>query len=338
MNAVKKLTPALCALLAISFVPMASADIEFDCHYDVSPLNYGANPTIFSRFRVTSPELGDFFKATSVTLTNTATHSGTTVGPMTMTANKTLPPQGPVWIVNNTFAWPPYSAVWSMSGRAEWTNIACFGSNCIPLVEQDLCTIQETVHAPSGGGGGGGGGGSCAIIDPVTSALSIDGEVQTLPDAGPNAPLTATRTATDGRRIVSDEVGVRSDGAYPVQDGARANSGKGAPALYVRHQATHANNGRYAPTPRVRLLTQRLANSGGLHGLQGFAIVELGASGRVVRVQATSGSGGAAPDVIRHAIASGVRSELRMRGVTITQLISRIECPVRPCAQSEQHS
>lgn len=80
-------------------------------------------------------------------------------------------------------------------------------------------------------------------------------------------------------------------------------------ALLIQHQLAHPQNARYAPQPTVTYAPQRL-NSPKWHGERGFAIVNVGESGRVVGVALVSSkhSGDVA---MQSAISGGITSQFQ---------------------------
>lgn len=279
---------ALFMLVLLGTSTGSRSDVFFDCIYGPTPLEYGANPTIYSEFELSNPQLGNLFYAVSVSIANTATSGGDTVGPVLIQRNKPAPPPG-VWKVQNVFAFPPYSATWNVTGVATWINVICVGGSCFHDPQSDFCAAQALISSPGGGGGG------CYVTSPVTSSLPLSGRPQRSPTQVRNAPLTAQRLAEDGRSVVADEISVRWD--------------VGVPTLQIRHQAAHPDNENYAPAPVVRLLPQRVQWTNARDGQRGFAIAEIGQTGAVTKVRAISASGPAASPGIEAAIAQGIQTK-----------------------------
>jgi hypothetical protein len=125
--------------------------------------------------------------------------------------------------------------------------------------------------------------------------MTLAGAVQTHTTFS-TSPLTAQRSAEDGRNVVADEFSV------VYQDGA--------PALLVRHQAVHPANSNYTPTPQTWFTPQQVT-APELQGARGFAVVTVGQSGRVLATRAVSASGEINDSGLLSAIATGVGSEFR---------------------------
>lgn len=279
----------LLGLILFSISCGAHSAVSFDCIHGETPLGYGANPTLWSEFALSNPQLGNLFYGISVKIVNTATSPFGPAGPVTVTRSKPTPPHPTVWKVQNVFAYPPFSADWALASTATWVNLICVGGSCFEEHELDFCAGEAFISAPGGGGGG-----SCMIAAPQTSTLTLAGRLQAMPKPARSSPLLTRRLAEDGRSVVSDEFAV--------------TTGTGLPTLQVRHQVAHPENENSAPTPSVRLLPQRVTRAHEHEGQRGFAAIEIGQSGKVLRVRALSGSGAAGSSSIEAAIAQGVQS------------------------------
>jgi hypothetical protein len=83
-----------------------------------------------------------------------------------------------------------------------------------------------------------------------------------------------------------------------------------AAVLVIRHQREHPANANFAPTPHVYLEPQRYADPRA-QGLNGFAIADIGESGRVRSVETLPSDRGIVPGVLASAISSGLRTQFR---------------------------
>jgi hypothetical protein len=146
------------------------------------------------------------------------------------------------------------------------------------------------------------------IANAAVSVLTIDGEVHTLAD---DVDTARQRVALgeNGRRMVLDEFAVLqarnratvlsfvTEGFEPsraklagldlngLRSRARLTSEARAAApldaLLIKHQAGHALNHNFTPTPTSEFVSQPVSAEA-LEGQRGFAVVDIGESGRVL--------------------------------------------------------
>jgi hypothetical protein len=181
-------------------------------------------------------------------------------------------------------------------------------------------------------------GGGCAMAAPVTSALSLAGRRSLLPPTGEHE-LTRLGQAEDARSIVLDEYALhpgsagatfiqRSEGfkispligaalesyAEVARQNALPDAGRtpdtvtGAPALVIQHQQEHEANAAFAPAPQVTFTPQPHAGSPE-SASRGFAIVDIGASGRILHTRIVANAPVAALSELEAAISHGVQTQ-----------------------------
>ena len=179
---------------------------------------------------------------------------------------------------------------------------------------------------------------TCTVANAAVTLLTETGESKRL-DAVSGGTLQRKGGAEDGRAMVMDEYALVKGGA----DGARfsytsagfgesqvALSGTAATGksrlvaelvnaaaierelpsttgLLIKHQAQHPANHNFAPVPTASFTQQDIADSR-LNGERGFAIVQLGESGKVMQVQALSTTGRPAPPSLKESLARAIRT------------------------------
>lgn len=180
----------------------------------------------------------------------------------------------------------------------------------------------------------------CVFANTALTLLTADGQAQRVTGIA-KARLMRGGTTESGRGVLVDEyavVSIEPDGlryaakssgyassaselkrvAHFVQpfkaDVSRASDAPsvrapGHRALLIQHQLAHPHNSRFAPPPTVSYERQRIG-SGGLSGERGFAIVSIGESGRVLRVELLSSVNTTNTD-LRQAIARGIRTKFQ---------------------------
>lgn len=128
-----------------------------------------------------------------------------------------------------------------------------------------------------------------ALMSPVDSApVALE--------AGAVVPLLAAE-----RNLVNTE---GSSG----RDAKQVRRGRAA-ALVIQHQREHLANERFAPVPHITFAPQILAGSSPAQQRKGFAVVDFGESGSILRVDAISESGATAESAIVTAISGAVSTQ-----------------------------
>jgi hypothetical protein len=223
---------------------------------------------------------------------------------------------------------------------ATFSNDQC-GSYVRTLLISSNAFLQTSGPVDCTLGGGGGGGGGCAIQDPSSSILTVDGQRSVLAQVGQKA-LTRRGSAEDGRSIVLDEYAVvrlgrkgaallrASDGfqqspalmnalssqldldRLQVHSEAQAKarvSGDGT-VLVIQHQREHPANHNFAPVPDVTFEPQPYADAL-VQGQSGFAVVAFGESGHVLNVEILTARGINPPGSLATAISNGSRTQFK---------------------------
>lgn len=109
------------------------------------------------------------------------------------------------------------------------TVTATFSDNqCGTFIRQFL--ISSNAFLQTGGPVSCGGGGGCAIVDPMSSILSIDGQRSVLPQVGAKA-LTRLGSTEAGRSIVLDEYAVAHLGRQGAALGRASGGFQQSPRL-----------------------------------------------------------------------------------------------------------
>ncbi len=177
----------------------------------------------------------------------------------------------------------------------------------------------------------------CAIGNTAVTVLTVDGQAHRVTGVA-KARLMRSGTSESGHSVLMDEyavVSIEHDGlryaatspgyggsdselkrvarfVQPVsadisRDSQSASARLLAPrALLIQHDLAHPNNARFAPMPTVSFERQRI-EAGNLNGEQGFAIVSMGESGTVLRVELLSRANGSEAQ-LRQAISRGMRT------------------------------
>jgi hypothetical protein len=131
-----------------------------------------------------------------------------------------------------------------------------------------------------------------SMISALTPRLSSD---VVPPQAG------AVSLETTERQLLDVDASARSDRKH-----LRSRS---QPALLIQHQREHPANERFAPLPQITFTPQVLGSNPSTQGLRGFAIVDFGASGRILHADAISESAEPAGAAIVAAISGGISTE-----------------------------
>lgn len=133
---------------------------------------------------------------------------------------------------------------------------------------------------------------TCALTDPLTSLISLDGVVQDL-GRGLSDALTQTVLAEDGGRIVRDEYMITSEEADPF--------------LQIRHQGEHPANHNYAPVPQAVFASQAIELAPGATQ-RGWAVLHIGKSGAIRETHIVPADDGTVTRTLREAVKQGVRT------------------------------
>lgn len=186
---------------------------------------------------------------------------------------------------------------------------------------------------------------STAIAATVVTVLTADGEVQRVNGVSKPRP-TRLDVGENGQGILVDEFAVvitgpagagvafasesfatgrdelRKIAAYAAplptrtaSSRAEVSTGGGLvkrrvptkPALVVQHQAIHAANDNYTPTPEARFVPQ-VVESKASEGSRGFAVITMGQSGRVLHVKTLTSEGEVSDPALAAAIANGAET------------------------------
>jgi len=106
----------LSALVIVGICPQVGNAWEFDCIYDVSPLSYGASPTVYAQASITSTEALVYTNVGIAAAAATSQPPGATMGP---TLYVWSIPFNTAMRVQNVFAFPPFSALYQIQAQGQ---------------------------------------------------------------------------------------------------------------------------------------------------------------------------------------------------------------------------